>query len=65
MARVLEPIVIPQIGDTVRVSFPVDKSGPPMVTYVVVDQDACHFYVVPTYDLGRMPVRVPLRNAYL
>lgn len=62
MAREIIPIQTPVVGDKVSISFPLDKTGPPMLRYIVVGQDACHFYVVPIIDQERTPYRVPLRN---
>lgn len=64
MARELVPIQIPVIGDRVKVSYPLDRHDFGHY-YLVVGEDACHFYLVPELDPGRTPVRVPLRNAYI
>ncbi len=64
MAREMVPIQRPVVGDRVKVSYPLDSQDFGRY-YVVVDEDACHFYLVPELDPDRKPVRVSLRNAYI
>lgn len=62
--REMVPIQKPVIGDRVKVSYPLDNRDFGRY-YVVVGEDACHYYIVPELDTDREPVKVPLRNAYI
>lgn len=62
--RDLTPIQRPVVGDRVKITYPLDSQDFARY-YVVVNEDACHYYVVPELFPDRPPVRVPLRNAYI
>jgi hypothetical protein len=59
--REITPIIRPKAGDLVSTSWALDKYGPTMARYTVVDEDACHFILTD----GERTWRIPHRNVHV